>query len=395
MAIEQFTNNAQSSLTAAIAAGDTSLTVANASAFPTAGNFRVLIDGEILLVTAVAGNTFTVTRGAEGTTAAAHAVSAYVTHVLTAGSLLNCPRSMTAGGDLEYLAASGAVTRLAAGSNGQALTLAGGLPAWATPAVFDLLSTAAAATTAITNANTNLAYATGHYVKATTGPVTVTLPAPALSGGKTQRLLVTVTGDSTQLVTLGAHAGENIGPGTGTGRVMWAGEAALLEVTPDGANWEKVAGLTRPMVCRMYLGAAQTLANGSVTTITLDSVPAGGDTTGLMADTSGHQIVVRRTGTYAVGGLGEFTEDGTNVLSADAPRCVVIASHSGGTCGWQVEQFGSAGGYPTFGLTLAGPAAAGDTIQLQMFQDMTNGHNGKAAAGNSATALAAAEVPSW
>jgi hypothetical protein len=133
VATEQFANNAQSNLSAAVAAGDTSLTVVNASAFPASGNFRVLIDGEILLVTGVSGNTFTVSRGAEGTTAAAHANAAYVTHVLTAAALRNCPRSMTASGDLEYLAASGAVTRLGIGSAGQLLTVSGGLPSWAAP----------------------------------------------------------------------------------------------------------------------------------------------------------------------------------------------------------------------------------------------------------------------
>jgi hypothetical protein len=87
VATEKFSNDAQSTLTAAIAAGDASLTVASAAAFPSSGNFRLLIDSEILLVTAVAGNTFTVGRGQEGTTAAAHANGAYATHVLTAGAL--------------------------------------------------------------------------------------------------------------------------------------------------------------------------------------------------------------------------------------------------------------------------------------------------------------------
>jgi hypothetical protein len=128
---EKFANNAQSTLQAAVASGDTSLSVASASAFPSSGNFRVIIDGEILLVTAVSGSTFTVSRGQEGTTAAAHAVGAYVTHVLTAASLANCPRSMTAKGDIEYLDGSGNVVRLAAGSNGQVLTLSGGVPSWA------------------------------------------------------------------------------------------------------------------------------------------------------------------------------------------------------------------------------------------------------------------------
>jgi hypothetical protein len=48
----------------------TSITVASSSGFPTSGTFNVLIGSEILTVTAVAGTTWTVLRGQEGTTAA-------------------------------------------------------------------------------------------------------------------------------------------------------------------------------------------------------------------------------------------------------------------------------------------------------------------------------------
>ncbi|HWB08628.1 MAG TPA: hypothetical protein VG826_05365 [Pirellulales bacterium] len=83
---EQFSNNAQTTLSAAITStGATSLTVASATAFPGA-QFRILIDSEIMLVTAVSGTTFTVARGQEGTTAATHSSGANVAHILTKGS---------------------------------------------------------------------------------------------------------------------------------------------------------------------------------------------------------------------------------------------------------------------------------------------------------------------
>lgn len=88
MAIEKCANNAATTLSAAITSTTaTSLTVTDASAFPASGNFRIKIDGEILIVTNVSGTTFTVTRGAEGTTAATHASEAAVIHLLTKGSL--------------------------------------------------------------------------------------------------------------------------------------------------------------------------------------------------------------------------------------------------------------------------------------------------------------------
>jgi len=93
MSAEQFTNDAVTTLVGTIAAGDTSLTVANATAFPSVPQFRIRIDAEILLVTAVAGATWTVTRAVEAVTgiqvAAAHASGAAVTEVLTAAALTN------------------------------------------------------------------------------------------------------------------------------------------------------------------------------------------------------------------------------------------------------------------------------------------------------------------
>ncbi len=87
MATEQFSNNATSTLTGAILAADVTLVVLSAATFPTTGNFRITIDSEIMIVTAVSGSTFTVTRGAESTTAANHSNGATVDGILTSGGL--------------------------------------------------------------------------------------------------------------------------------------------------------------------------------------------------------------------------------------------------------------------------------------------------------------------
>lgn len=84
---EQFANNVSTNLNLAITSGATSLTVNSAIGFPATGNFRIIIENEILLVTGVAGTTFTVSRGQESTTAAAHVQGAVVTHILTAGGI--------------------------------------------------------------------------------------------------------------------------------------------------------------------------------------------------------------------------------------------------------------------------------------------------------------------
>jgi hypothetical protein len=58
------------------------------TAYQAPGQFRILIDSEIMLVTAGANTTsWTVTRGVEGSTAAAHSSGVSIYHVITAGSL--------------------------------------------------------------------------------------------------------------------------------------------------------------------------------------------------------------------------------------------------------------------------------------------------------------------
>jgi hypothetical protein len=85
---ERFANNASSALSSGIGASDTTLTVNAPGAFPSSGNFRLIIDSEYILVTGVAGAVFTITRGIEGSTAASHLAFATVTHIVTAGALL-------------------------------------------------------------------------------------------------------------------------------------------------------------------------------------------------------------------------------------------------------------------------------------------------------------------
>lgn len=87
--IEQFANAAQSTLASDIDETTTSVTVASPTLFPTIGQFRLLVDTEIMLVTAVASGVFTVSRGVEGTTAAQHLAGATATAIVTAGAISN------------------------------------------------------------------------------------------------------------------------------------------------------------------------------------------------------------------------------------------------------------------------------------------------------------------
>jgi len=89
---EQFKNDASSPLNGGINDSTTSIVVDTGSVFPSSGNFRVIIDMEIMICTARSTNTLTVQRGKEGTSAASHSDDAKVTHIVTQASLLQLLR---------------------------------------------------------------------------------------------------------------------------------------------------------------------------------------------------------------------------------------------------------------------------------------------------------------
>ena len=84
---EQFGRHGITYLVDAINNVVTSLKVADTSQFPSDGNFRITVGTEIMLVTAVSGNDFTIVRGQEGSTAQAHDGGARVVQSLTSGGL--------------------------------------------------------------------------------------------------------------------------------------------------------------------------------------------------------------------------------------------------------------------------------------------------------------------
>jgi len=71
------TYSSATTLSSGITSGVTSLTVASTAGYPSSG--VIAVDGELMLYTGTTGTTFTgLTRGASGTTAAAHSAGAYV-----------------------------------------------------------------------------------------------------------------------------------------------------------------------------------------------------------------------------------------------------------------------------------------------------------------------------
>lgn len=89
MTKETYSNFAFSPLVADIDADDTELVIVSASDFPASGPFRLFIDKEVMLCTAIVGETLTVTRGYEDSTATDHTAGSMVIHGITVGALEN------------------------------------------------------------------------------------------------------------------------------------------------------------------------------------------------------------------------------------------------------------------------------------------------------------------
>src|SRR3954469_20377217 len=112
MAIEKTANASRTTLNGAIDNATTTVIVTSASTFPSTGNFRIIIDSEIMLVTTVSSNTFTVTRAQESTAAASHVNGTNVTHVLTSGGLNQIRADTIASGAVASLPAAGTAGRI-------------------------------------------------------------------------------------------------------------------------------------------------------------------------------------------------------------------------------------------------------------------------------------------
>jgi hypothetical protein len=96
---EQFSDYIALTLSAGALSGDLTLHLsAGATGLPATGTFRLLVDSEIVEVTARSGPDVTVTRGTEGTTAAAHSLGAVVLPILTAAAIAQLKVDLSGGG---------------------------------------------------------------------------------------------------------------------------------------------------------------------------------------------------------------------------------------------------------------------------------------------------------
>ena len=84
---ERFVNDITLTLNGGVTDVATTMAVVDATGLPTEGDFRLVVQEEIMIVTGRTGNTLTVIRGAEGTTASAHLTGTVAPVSVTQGAL--------------------------------------------------------------------------------------------------------------------------------------------------------------------------------------------------------------------------------------------------------------------------------------------------------------------
>jgi len=128
-----------------------------------------------------------------------------------------------ANGDLYYRDSTGNFVRLAAGNNGQSLSVASGIPAWT-----DATLATASKTSNYTITGSDVVI----FANATSGNVTVTLPSATSFGG--YRFYVKRTDGSGNTCTVAGAGGDTI---DGQTSISVAAQYTSLTIISDGSAW--------------------------------------------------------------------------------------------------------------------------------------------------------------
>lgn len=244
MAFLKTANRAESTLDGGIGDADLSLDVAvgEGALFPAAGDFHITIEDEILVCTARAGDTLTVTRAAEGTIAAAHIDGKAVELRITKGVIDAIEAEIDAKvADADFTAAEEVMVGTGAGTHNQ-ITLAasqvlGRLAAGNTTNVTmaQLWAILSGAATASVDMNDQILQKVKGYLLTTAteltldaaGAITVTQMVHTVDtlGDAASDLLVTINGGTTVglLILRPAHTDRSIVVDTGADNIVLQG----------------------------------------------------------------------------------------------------------------------------------------------------------------------------
>lgn len=224
-----------------------------------------------------------------------------------------------------------------------------------------------------------------HVCSGTSVDYTVTLPTAVGNAGRL--MLFRMSNALTRLVTLDGNSSETIDDAAA--RVMWAGESALL--ISDGSQWCKIAGRSIPMTARMTRSSAQSIANNTVTKVTLNSATIN---TGTIADpTTNNRVNIRRAGNYR-----SLASWGASLIFDSGERIVTELWLNGVTTGTRIAinlvLSPSAAQSLVCVASTADTLAAGDFIEMAVQQNSGASLNTSTAGGFLPFALVE-EVVSW
>ena len=260
-------------VTAALAPGDTSVTVAsgadltNGMGYTASDTFIVALNPdtaaeEICIVTGVSSNTLTLTRAQAGTSATTHAIGTVVRHVLTSIELTDFETVKTnhvdktivnAKGDLIAATANDTIARVAVGVNGQVLTAdstqSAGLN-WTTPSDITASSSTTFTNKTVSLANNTVVGTTAQFNTALSDNDFATLAGAETLTSKNLRLAgvdektanyTLVVGDASKLISVNSASNLTVTVPSG---VFTAGDVIYVTRTGTGTVTIAASGTT-------------------------------------------------------------------------------------------------------------------------------------------------------
>jgi hypothetical protein len=168
---------------------------------------------------------------------------------------------------------------------------------------------------------------------------------------------------------------------------MWKGETAILYC--DGTGWKKIAGVSIPMKCIIYLNATQSALFPTATAVKVPLNTSYVDNTGFMANLANNRIDFKRRGEYILYGAVEF-----NNLSVNSPRCLTQINLTGTTVA-NADCSGLVTGYPTPFATTSITVATTDNLSLFGYQNSGSTQGAWGLTGHIVTFIGVTEIITW